>query len=503
MAEFSQLFRDDPEFLSRALAAYDEAHPEARRREAPPEQPLAAASPPPTETPPSSAPQRQVDMVVLRPVERPTGSLGQQQQQLAEEQLASSNEAAESFQREGEAKAAGSSRAAEIYGKQAILADRYAEALERRYKDSQERADKYNRMADEDFERLREEPPRPGALKNAFNVITGIIGAAAGGTTGDALQMLRAHVNREAQQDAEDRMAAKERIEVGQRIHDRILDESTNALDAGAKLVANQWLVASRQLEQIANESNVPAFREQALRLSLAARDQARGELQQNVAGQIQQRAAARAAALRTRWESMTEQELEALQRAGVLPIEGAERLAELRIKQRKASGEEDKAQASAALKQEAAKSLRLYESAEADARVLRDQISKLEAKGSNDVPGVGPLAGWLPNGLTSAEGVRLRQAAKKVLKAQLRDESGAAIGEDELEAYMNDRGMSETATNADFYAGMKNALSEFELKRAIARQAAGQGDGTPETSPAANYAELEARLGARPRGAR
>lgn len=328
MAEFSDLFREDPEFLNRALAAYDGAHPEAVvGGPAPVEQvqPVATANP---QTQPA-------DMTVLPDVERPRGSLGQQQRQLGDAQMESSNEQARSFQREGDAKADAASQAAQVYAQQAQVADRYARAAETRYNSDQERADHYKRMVDEDYERLRQEPPKPGWMKNTFNVITGIIGAAAGGTTGDALQMLRAHVNRSAEEDANERMAAKGRIDVAQKIHDSILDDSTNEFDASAKLVANQWMVAARQLEQISNESNVPAFREQALRLSLAAQDQARSALAQNVDAQIRQRAAS----MRTRWESMSQQELEALQKAGVLPVEGAMVLAKLQEQQRKAGG--------------------------------------------------------------------------------------------------------------------------------------------------------------------
>lgn len=327
MGDYSQMFQDDPELLNRALLSFDQAHPEAAR-----------PAPVQAEPPVTTEPVGRVDMTVERPVERPTGSLGQQQRQLTNERVDSANQTADSYQREGDAKADASARAAQIYAQQAAVADRYSAAAERRYNDDQERADHYRRMVDEDFERLRQEPPKPGRMKNAFNVITGIIGAAAGGTTGDALQMLRAHVNRSSEEDAQERVIAKQRIDTAQGIRDSILDDSRNEFDASAKLVANQWMVASRQLEQISNESNVPAFREQALRLSIAARDQARGILEQNVNAQIQQRAAS----MRTRWEAMTQQELEALQKAGVLPVEAAERLAKLQKAQREAQGTGD-----------------------------------------------------------------------------------------------------------------------------------------------------------------
>jgi hypothetical protein len=313
-------------------------------------QPLGAeapAEPPPAEAP---APSGQIDMRIAPDAERPKGSLGQQQQQLLDESVAAANETGDSFAREGDAKALAASEAVKIYGQQAGVADRYAQAAEANYGNHQARAARYRQMEDEDFERLQQEPPKPGHLKSIFNVISGIIGAAAGGEQGAAIGMLRQHVNRQAEEDAQERMAAQNRIEVSGKIQDRILSDSANEFDAAAKLVAGQWVVASRHLEQIANESNVPAFREQALRLSIQAKDQARGLLKQNVEAQVQQaqaaqaaQAKARAASLRTRWEEMPQQELEALQRAGLLPAPQAKKLAELQKAQREAAGDAGK----------------------------------------------------------------------------------------------------------------------------------------------------------------
>lgn len=341
--DYSTYLRDNPELRDQVLASYG-GTPSAA---APPPPPAAQAPPPveqqPAEPPASSEPSgTPIDMRVVADVERPKGSLGQQQQALMGERIQARNETGESFQREGDAKADAAMRAAQVYGEQAQKADRYAQAAEARYNSDQERLDKYKGLVDEDFERLRKEPTKPGAMKNAFNIITGIIGAAAGGNQADAIGMLRNFVNRSAEEDAQERFRAQQRIETASKIHDSILRDSTDALDASAKLVANQWLGASRQLEQIASESNVPIFREQALRLSIEAKDQARGILAQNVDAQIQERraqAAARAAAMRPRWENMTQQELEALQKANVLPVAGAEVLAKLQKQQREAGG--------------------------------------------------------------------------------------------------------------------------------------------------------------------
>ena len=373
MADYSDLFRENPQLFAQAIAAAMGAQlPQAQQQESPPvEAPPPAAepaapapvetpppvapvpaqepvqAPPPAEQPPTEAeappPTGPIDMRVVPDAERPKGSLAQQGQQLLDESVAAANETGDSVAREGDAKAFAASEAAKIYGTQAALADRYAQAAETNYKTHQDRAARYRQMEDEDYERLQQEPPRPGNLKNIFNVITGIIGAAAGGEQGAAIGMLRQHVNRQAEEDAQERALAAKRIETSGKIQDRILSDSTNEFDAASKLVAGQWIVASRQLEQIANESNVPAFREQALRLSINAKEQARGLLAHNVQAQVQQAAAAakaRAASMRTQWDQLSQRDLELLASQGLLPVEVAKKLADTQKAQREAGGD-------------------------------------------------------------------------------------------------------------------------------------------------------------------
>lgn len=496
MADYSTMFQDDPELMQRTLAAYDTAHPEVAEPLAPSSPDVWQAPQPEQATPEPQPASGETDMRFTAPVERPTGSLGQQARTLENERIGAANESADSIVREGDAKAEQASDAAKIYGNAAQAADRYGQAAERQYNDDQERAAHYNGMIDADMARLQQEPVRPGKLKNAFNIITGIIGAAAGGTTGEALGMLRQHVNRQTEEDVQERAMAQQRLELSGKVHDSIIRDSTNAFDASSKLVANQWLVASRQLEQVANESSVPVFREQALRLSIAAKDQARGVLEHNVNSQISQAAQARAS-LRPKWNQFTETELAALEQSGKLPAEGATVLAELRKKKRDASGEGE----NGAMKAEAAKSLRLYETAERDVGTMRDALSKLKNTDSKDVPGVGPIAGHLGDWATSAEGTKLRRATRRVIKTMLRDESGAAISDEEAEGFMEDRGMGLTTTNADFMAGMNEVIDEYEQKRSVVREAAGRGRSAEPATSSDQHADIEARLGMTPRG--
>lgn len=386
MADYSELFRQNPQLFAQVMASLSgavgssasaeqpppavEAPPPVQQ--APPVEPMPTQAPAPAPPPvqaqpvqpppapepqlveppppveePAPAPTGPIDMRVTPDVTQPQGSLGQQGAQLQAEDLAAANETATSFEREGDAKALAASEAAKIYGAQADVANRYARAAETGFKDHQDRAAKYRQMEDEDYARLQQEPPKPGHLKNIFNVITGIIGAAAGGEQGAAIGMLRQHVNRQAEEDAQERAAAEKRLEVGGRIQDRILRDSANEFDAAAKLVAGQWIVASRQLEQVANESSVPAFKEQALRLAENCRQQARDGLKHNVAAQTAQEEAAQAAAakaragsMRTKWDEMSQRDLELYASKGLLPIAVAKKLAETQKAQREAPGD-------------------------------------------------------------------------------------------------------------------------------------------------------------------
>jgi hypothetical protein len=148
-------------------------------------------------------------------------------------------------------------------------------------------------------------------------------------------------------------------------------------------------------------------------------------------------------------------------------------------------------------MKQDAAKSLRLYEPVVRDRDRLAKMIQQLDADGTDDVPGIGPLAGRVGDWATSARGVELRRSVRRVLKAQLRDESGASISDDELDGYMEDRGMGPTSTNADFMAGLRDVVGEFDQKLTIARRAAGDKKGAASVGQQNELSELT-----RPHGA-
>src|SRR5688572_11466896 len=76
------------------------------------------------------------------PAAAPSGGLGQQRQALMNERVDAANQTGDSFEREGEAKAAGASEAAQLYAGVAARADKFNRIAEERYGDHQERAAK-------------------------------------------------------------------------------------------------------------------------------------------------------------------------------------------------------------------------------------------------------------------------------------------------------------------------------------------------------------------------
>lgn len=265
----------------------------------------------------------------LAPINVYKGSPAQQERKYFADQVAAASEVGQSHLREGEAKANEASESAKLYEDFANRTNRYVEAAEQRYSDALERAKKYEQFADEDFERLRKEPFKPGKTRQLFNVITGIVAGAAGGEIAGAMNALSAHVNQQTEVDAAERVAAKERLKEGREIHDNILDTAANGMDAAAKLSANQWLVASKRLDKLAAETKVPQIREEALRLKIAADNKARDTLRENAAQQVKRAAAA--ASARQDWSRYSLPELEALEKSGKLPGSGVEYLDGLR----------------------------------------------------------------------------------------------------------------------------------------------------------------------------
>lgn len=89
----------------------------------------------------------------------------------------------------------------------------------------------------------------------------------------------------------------------------------------------------------------------------------------------------------------------------------------------------------------------------------LRTVNSFIEKGG--DLPGVGPIAGRLPELLVSSEGVHLRQSASRLVQAVIYAKSGKAITEQEAKRVMDANGMGTGASEDAFIQGMQALARE------------------------------------------
>lgn len=78
------------------------------------------------------------------------------------------------------------------------------------------------------------------------------------------------------------------------------------------------------------------------------------------------------------------------------------------------------------------------------------------------DQPGFGPIAGRVPDFMTSGEGVAARQAAGRLMANLLHMISGAAVSEPELQRQLQARGLGTTATPEQFRQGVKALEEEY-----------------------------------------
>lgn len=122
----------------------------------------------------------------------------------------------------------------------------------------------------------------------------------------------------------------------------------------------------------------------------------------------------------------------------------------------------------------------------EPNAQMKADLETVIGAAKESDIPGVGVIAGRLPDWLLSAEGVQTRQAAQRLMNGILRATSGAAVTPSEAERQLAARGMGPGATEQSFRLGLQ-ALAK-EAQSAMART---QAKYRPEV-----LGELEARGG-------
>jgi hypothetical protein len=80
----------------------------------------------------------------------------------------------------------------------------------------------------------------------------------------------------------------------------------------------------------------------------------------------------------------------------------------------------------------------------------------------AEDTPGFGPIAGRLPDFLTSDEGIAQRQAAGRIMANIIQIISGQAASEKEVARHLKARGLGDTATPSSFQQGVAALEKEF-----------------------------------------
>ncbi len=182
----------------------------------------------------------------------------------------------QSFIREGEVKAQGAAQSAGVLQQSKADASEIHSRAMQRLEGNQALQDQYRKMAERDLAGVKER-----GMANWGPLLTGIVGAmaGAGGNQGMAqgMSMLGSVIERSAQAKAQN---AATTFEGHNELARTAMADSTNAVDAATKLMAQEHELAARDLERIAQETSIPVYREGALRLAEGTREQALNLLQ-------------------------------------------------------------------------------------------------------------------------------------------------------------------------------------------------------------------------------
>lgn len=404
--------------------------------------------------------------------------LAQQVDQSAAEQM-------DSVQRQAAIRAQGSANQANIQAQQAAVAAQRARNAEQQRRDyaahvadlEQRGAQLDNEIASSRYEDKRTTGQRIGALIGlAFAGIGDAFSGFAGRQTdyvGQTQQLIDSMVEadkqrwREQLQNKKDARSANQNALARARQFfqdDRAADEYVGALQKeywagqleaealrmGNQLVQEQATTAAAKIKQDAAETKLKIMSEAA---DNTFRDKQLA-LQRARMGGGGRRG--------FDWGTLTRPQLEQLESEGRLPADGALVLKSLRSGDPKAAQEAKPK----ALTDGQQKAMRLYQGADAAATQVAKSLDSLDSKKSTDVPGAGWVAGWLPDAMTSSEGVAFRNGIRKMVQTMLRDESGAAISDKEVDQFLQARGWSDTGNNTDNLQAAKSILAEFQLKQ-------------------------------------
>jgi hypothetical protein len=105
------------------------------------------------------------------------------------------------------------------------------------------------------------------------------------------------------------------------------------------------------------------------------------------------------------------------------------------------------------------------------DAAKMKHDVEVLANAAKGELPGFGPVAGRMPNITTSPEGIRLRQAAGRLMATKIHMISGAVANQAEVDRLLDANGMSRTATPEQFRTGIASILGE--LRTVVAQREA------------------------------
>lgn len=106
-------------------------------------------------------------------------------------------------------------------------------------------------------------------------------------------------------------------------------------------------------------------------------------------------------------------------------------------------------------------------------APAIRNDLAELQSGPDEDIPGVGPIAGRLPLWMLSEEGKRKHQAARGLVGTIIKERSGTAASEKEIDRIMNETGLN-MANEEQFRLGVERlrqqSVDVLKAKEAGAR---------------------------------
>lgn len=475
--------------------------------------PAAPATPAPAAAAPEAANPTVAPVVNITQARNPYAA----QAQVQDERITGLNNEAASHQREGQAKTDMANQQAVALGEYKAEGDKWQGEAEDNFKANRTQIDAYKKQHAADLQKLREPIKGLTGGQKAMNIVAGIVGAMAsqGGTFTDpttgqrsggnqglamGMGMLQSHIESGVQKQLQERDLLGRNVKETEDAIAMLHKDSSDNLETTNKILANRWFLEQRNLEKIAKEAEGTAYGENAYRLSLGAADKARAYEEEIINGRIKKAEAQRAAGGKGRLDEtlskMTDEELLALGtkpalekyktrqglRKGEADIDGT--LAATEAAKAKADG----GQASGPQGADERKLVRLLQGVDPAVRNLR----RIAAQKKGTLPH--PSKGYLPDLVLSEDTLNTQSDLDSVANILLRDESGAAIGEDEAEK--KKRGWGITSGDPEVRRrGLQKMLAEYDSRLA--------GAGASSQSLVDEQAKEAARRQDQQRGAR